>query len=197
MQRRKLVAADVHGNGAVLTSLLSEANYRPGLDQLILLGDYINKGPDSHGTLQTVQELERQGAIVLRGNHEHRLLVTGPQTEEQQMLLRTWAPYLATMRLWYEDEDFIYVHAGIRPGIALASQSPKDLTNIRDAFHHHDTELRKSVVFGHTPTHRLGATPGTVWWQRGKIGIDTGAAQRIALSLVDLTNRIVYAEALR
>lgn len=55
MPQRILVASDIHGHGDALIKLLSEAVYNAETDQLVLLGDYVNNGPDSVGTLRLVQ----------------------------------------------------------------------------------------------------------------------------------------------
>ena len=54
MPQRILVASDIHGHGDALIKL-SEAVYNAETDQLVLLGDYVNNGPDSVGTLRLVQ----------------------------------------------------------------------------------------------------------------------------------------------
>lgn len=72
--KRRLVISDIHGYGEALQRLLGEANYQSEKDQLVLLGDYIHKGPHSFQTLDIVQQLHHQGAIVLRGNHEKKVL---------------------------------------------------------------------------------------------------------------------------
>ena len=38
------------------------------------MGDYVNNGPDSFGTLKLVKRLKRRGALALAGNHEMRWL---------------------------------------------------------------------------------------------------------------------------
>ena len=74
MPQRILVASDIHGHRDALIKLLSEAVYNAETDQLVLLGDYVNNGPDSVGTLRLVQKLVNKGAIALVGNHELRWL---------------------------------------------------------------------------------------------------------------------------
>jgi Calcineurin-like phosphoesterase len=64
--------------------------------------------------------------------------------------------------------DFFFVHAGVRPGIALASQREEDLLWIRDEFLLHEKDFGKVVVHGHTPV----ATPDV---RANRINIDTGA----------------------
>jgi serine/threonine protein phosphatase 1 len=70
--------------------------------------------------------------------------------------------------LSWHDDTYILVHAGVRPGIALAQQRPNDLLRIRGPFLHHPHELGKCVVFGHTPFPKVRR-------EADKIGIDTGA----------------------
>ena len=86
----------------------------------------------------------------------------------------------------------MFVHAGIRPGIPLNRQKPKDLITIRKSFLDKSFPFEKTIVFGHTPTDRLGISCGSLWVNQNKIGIDTGAGHGHYLSLVDLTNRLQY-----
>lgn len=71
---RILAISDIHGHRALLENVLRQASYKPGKDRLFLLGDYIDRGPDSLGTLEMVKELVEGGAVALRGNHEQMLL---------------------------------------------------------------------------------------------------------------------------
>jgi len=64
--------------------------------------------------------------------------------------------------------DYLFVHAGIRPGIAVEEQRQVDLRWIRADFLDHDGELGVRVVHGHTISHRVSE-------QSHRIGIDTGA----------------------
>ena len=64
--------------------------------------------------------------------------------------------------------DYIFVHAGIRPGIALEEQEPFDLRWIRDPFLSDDKEHGFVVVHGHTIVPAVEE-------RRNRIGIDTGA----------------------
>jgi serine/threonine protein phosphatase 1 len=64
--------------------------------------------------------------------------------------------------------DYLFVHAGVRPGVPLAAQSEADLIWIRGPFLDHAGPLGKIVVHGHTP----GQEPVT---RPNRIGIDTGA----------------------
>lgn len=190
---RTLVVSDIHGYANCLRELLAFACYTPGIDQLLLLGDYVNKGPDSEGALRLTRSLVENGAIALMGNNEDKLLRR--QSADPQSLPWLHGELLRFTRklpLWHEDERYIYVHAGLRPGIPLCRQHPADLLGIRSAFYEAPPLTAKTIVFGHTATHVLGATPGRVWAAPSKLGIDTGAGHRLSLSLVDLTSQAVY-----
>ncbi|HET7615356.1 MAG TPA: metallophosphoesterase family protein [Bacillales bacterium] len=67
---RTIVISDIHGEIGKFEKLLEKTEYRPDADQLILLGDYVDRGPDSKRTVEKVMELKKKGAIVLKGNHD-------------------------------------------------------------------------------------------------------------------------------
>jgi serine/threonine protein phosphatase 1 len=64
--------------------------------------------------------------------------------------------------------DYVFVHAGIRPGVPLVDQRPADLRWIRDEFLRARGPLEKLVVHGHTISEEIVELPH-------RIGIDTGA----------------------
>jgi len=72
--KRTLVISDIHGEIDKFTRLLEKVSYNPGQDQLILLGDYVDKGPDTRRVVEKVMQLHREGAIVLKGNHDHMMV---------------------------------------------------------------------------------------------------------------------------
>jgi serine/threonine protein phosphatase 1 len=90
---------------------------------------------------------------------------------------------LATSFGWGE---FLIVHAGIRPGVALPAQQTEDLLWIREEFLDHPHHLGATVIFGHTPhRHIVVELPY-------KIGIDTGCVYGGALSCIVLPEGHVY-----
>src|SRR5437588_408890 len=94
---RVLAIGDIHGCLTALDTLLGFV--RPGPDdQLVFLGDYIDRGPDSKGILDRLVELRKSGTVVcLRGNHEIMMLGhTQHRSGEPLRLMRaicidTWA----------------------------------------------------------------------------------------------------------
>jgi serine/threonine protein phosphatase 1 len=67
---RVLAVGDIHGCHVALTTLLQQVK-PTATDQIIFLGDYIDRGPASRDVIETLLGLSRtQSAIFLRGNHE-------------------------------------------------------------------------------------------------------------------------------
>ncbi len=75
--------------------------------------------------------------------------------------------------------DYVFVHAGIRPGVPLAEQRKSDLRWIRDEFVGQRGDLEKVIVYGHTIYDDID--------ERGsRIGIDTGAYASGKLTAIGL-----------
>lgn len=74
---RTYVVGDLHGERVMLDRLLAELPFIGPEDSLVFLGDYLDRGPDSAGVIETLRRLPEQtvGTLVcLRGNHEDALL---------------------------------------------------------------------------------------------------------------------------
>jgi serine/threonine protein phosphatase 1 len=80
--KRTLVISDIHGEIKLFERLLADVNYNSSQDQLILLGDYIDRGPNSRRVLEKVIELKSDGALVLKGNHED-MMIKALTTDEE------------------------------------------------------------------------------------------------------------------
>jgi len=74
MSARTIAIGDIHGCLAALTTVLGVIEPQAD-DTLILLGDYVDRGPDCRGTIQKLIELAKQCHLVpLLGNHDEMLL---------------------------------------------------------------------------------------------------------------------------
>jgi serine/threonine protein phosphatase 1 len=85
--KRILAISDIHGFYNEFKELLSLAKYNASSDQLILLGDYVDRGPNSREVVLLVKELaEKDGAIVLKGNHDQMFCdwLDNPSMHEDQ-----------------------------------------------------------------------------------------------------------------
>ncbi|MEQ8343946.1 MAG: metallophosphoesterase family protein [Sneathiellaceae bacterium] len=76
--------------------------------------------------------------------------------------------FLKSMVLAHEVGDYLFVHAGIRPGVPMAEQDPQDLLWIREPFLSSTADLGQVVVHGHTISTEVEE-------RSNRIGIDTGA----------------------
>ena len=76
--------------------------------------------------------------------------------------------FLETLAVSHTEGDYLFVHAGVRPGVALDKQRTEDLLWIRDEFLESTRDFGKVVVHGHSITLDPVFRPN-------RIGIDTGA----------------------
>ena len=213
---RLYAIGDVHGCldklEAVDCAIGADLSARPPQDfRTILIGDYVDRGPDSHGVLAWLRD---RGAALriraLRGNHE--ALMTAFLAEPEGAAHAVWLGnggestlasfgleprgafggddvrsrrrLAAALRAALDDDGlsevlggletalpvggYVFVHAGLRPGLPLEAQDPEDLLWIRDPFLGSSADFGAVVVHGHTPTRHVDLR-----WNR--IGIDTGA----------------------
>ena len=86
----------------------------------------------------------------------------------QEVLPESHLEFYRSLKLSVAFGDYLFVHAGVKPGVPLAAQSEADLIWIRGPFLNHADPFGKIVVHGHTP----GKEPVT---RSNRIGIDTGA----------------------
>lgn len=125
--------SDIHGCHRTFRALLDRLSLTTG-DQLFLLGDFVNKGPDARGVLDTILELRQHGHEVhcIRGNHDEVLLDLqvnkryrrAPQIFGAHHTLKSFgvdraedipAPYLEFLEeldTWMSWENYLFVHAG-------------------------------------------------------------------------------------
>ncbi|WP_211259389.1 metallophosphoesterase [Belnapia moabensis] len=97
--------------------------------------------------------------------------------------------FVEALALMHREGGYLFVHAGIRPGVPLKAQSPDDLIRIRGGFLDSEADLGLVVIHGHTPTQ------GPVL-RRNRIGIDTGAAYGRELTCLVLeANRMAFLQA--
>jgi len=72
---RILAISDIHGCLNTFKAILQQINYTKA-DQLFLIGDFIDRGPDSKGVIDHIWDLQAQGFSItcIKGNHEQMLL---------------------------------------------------------------------------------------------------------------------------
>ncbi|GBC63274.1 metallophosphatase [Desulfonema ishimotonii] len=205
---------DIHGCFDQLSELmvrvLEEMN--ADRDTLVFLGDYIDRGPASVEVVEYLIRLRASlpNTVFLKGNHEemlqnyldgldkHTYLINGGRKTLEGYLAhrdaegRDGGPipeehleFFLSLSDSYQTEKYIFVHAGLRPGVPPDQQVPADMLWIRDRFVRSDYDFGKQVVFGHTPFK-------TPLVQFNKIGIDTGAVYGNVLTCVRLPRTVFF-----
>jgi serine/threonine protein phosphatase 1 len=175
-------------------------------DRVVLLGDMIDRGPDSAGVIEYVREHPQ--IIAIKGNHEQMAIQS---LQERRIELNTtwmakggastWGSYIVAAKgdlhrakltfaedcAWMADlpshivlDDWRLVHAGYHPRIDLDSQDEKTLLWIRRAFFKHDEAIddKRCILFGHTPTTKFKRS-GQI--AHSKIILDDGRPSWVAL----------------
>jgi serine/threonine protein phosphatase 1 len=198
---RRFATTDLHGCLRTFRYLVEqELRLRPA-DHLYLLGDYVNKGPDSGGVLDYIMQLQGFGYQVycLRGNHEQELLdaryARGDEPwrtpTERNMTLASFGvtqlrdlptryiEWLAALPLQLELPDFVLVHAGFNFALPVADMR-RDTYSIlyTKQFVFDPSRLAgKRLLHGHVPTP-VAEVRAAVADRAGAIGLDTGCAYR-------------------
>jgi hypothetical protein len=145
---RTIIVGDVHGCRSELEGLLDRVAFASG-DQLVFVGDLVARGPDSLGVLDVAR---RTGAIVVRGNHEQKLLdwrdarnawmrgeaaAKPPIGRMHRDIARSLRPVdwklIETAPLFVDlpEHGARVVHAGLVPGLPIDAQNPQTLMRIR------------------------------------------------------------------
>lgn len=193
---RRIAIGDVHGCVKTLRAMVEDRIQWTTDDRLILLGDYVNKGPDSKGVLDYVAELqamtsESGNVITLRGNHDDIILrkyvqpgwVRGSGRPGIAATLRSFGvdhvseipmPYiqqLEKLQMLHQEHDYICVHASFD----TADENPfTDYESMLwDRIEAVDMQVTggRRVLCGHTPQTEPEIRSRV---ERGKIIIDGG-----------------------
>lgn len=91
-----------------------------------------------------------------------------PREEWEAALPAAHVAWLRGLAMTYREGDYLFVHAGIRPGVDLDAQTRDDLVSMRQPFLSSEQDFGVIVVHGHS------ATP-SVQIAANRIGVDTGA----------------------
>lgn len=213
MTRHIYAIGDIHGCADKLRRLIGQLDIDPERDQLVFVGDYIDRGSASFEVVEYVLGLKTtlRDVVFLKGNHEQMLqdylsgpdkltfLINGGQATLDSYLRHRQNPrapvipprhqaFFKGLRLFHETENYIFVHAGLKPKVPLDRQDPRDLLWIRSRFIDSDADFGKPVVFGHTPFPEPLV-------QANKIGIDTGAVYGHQLTCVKLPDLVFFQSA--
>lgn len=148
--KRTLLISDIHGELTLFEELLKKASFNEQEDQLVLLGDYIDRGPSSKDVLNKVAYLKSQGAQVLMGNHEQIMLdvFENENKYDWDFWLNT-AGGLATMRSYGFSETDVK-KAGTLENFSLIPFLTKEIIQHLEFIRHLDTVIEQGeFIFVH------------------------------------------------
>ena len=210
MGGRTIVVGDIHGCYDELMALLEKANFSE-TDRVVAVGDLVTKGPKNREVLQQFMTDSRFSSVI--GNHELQLRrrwsgedvdLKAAQKEAHKELKGesdAYTSFLNRLPFMIDLDTHLVVHAGLRPGVELHSQTTSDLTKIRTLGGDRESEEgtpwyhvyhgEKIVLFGHWPAPEP---------RRGKraIGLDTGCVYGYNLTAYIIeTDEFVSVKALR
>ncbi|MBD1397392.1 serine/threonine protein phosphatase [Pontibacter sp. JH31] len=187
--------SDIHGCARTFKALVLEQLQLNKTDELYLLGDYVNKGPDSKGVIDFILHLQKQHYQVncLRGNHDQMLLKAASKGEaalnltelEKRMVLQSfgmhdfkklppvYANFIDSLPYYLELPDYFLVHAGFDFNQDDLFRDKEAMLNIRN-YKVDPTRLsNKRLVHGHTPVP-LHAIKKSAIHQNQKMNLDAG-----------------------
>jgi serine/threonine protein phosphatase 1 len=204
---------DIHGCLDKLKELMDKLIIDRQSDTLVFIGDYIDRGKYSREVVDYLIGLKSdyKNIVFLQGNHEQMFMNYLDGVNEGLYLgnggratLESYAislfdniaqrkakipedhwNFFQSLLPYYETDQYIFVHAGLREELPLKEQAIDDLLWIRFEFIANENDFGKTVVFGHTPMRDLMVNTN-------KIGIDTGAVYGGKLTCVELPDIKIY-----
>ncbi len=216
---RLYVVGDLHGTLSETASLLDHLQKKQTLnqtDQVVFVGDYIDRGYESCSLVNYLIDFAKDfpNTKFLKGNHEDMFLDFmglggtfgsnfirngGAQTlisygfDQKDDINEIFAKFPPNHIEFFQSlkrivcyDKFIVAHAGLNPLRDLTSQRDEDLFWIRDEFIMSKHSFDKTIVFGHTPFKTIFND------YPSKLGIDTGLVYGNMLSCVELTQNLVF-----
>ena len=203
---RLLAIGDLHGYAEPLQVLLDQVGPGPE-DTLVFLGDYVDKGPDVAGGLEILLGLaDRCHGVFLRGNHDQMLLeacrdesrfadweyLDGSAETLRSYGVATTRELCETLpdrhleflehrcRRYFETEEFLFVHGGIRAQVDPAEEDLGWLqwAKLSEAAPHFSG---RTVVCGHT-----AQDSGQIADLGHTLCVDTGITKGRFLTCLDL-----------
>ena len=201
---RQIVVADIHGCLKTFKHLIHDTLQIRKDDQVIMLGDYISRGPSSAGVIDHIMHLQNSGYLIypLRGNHEQKLLDTihAEKTEFENYIhnLRLeglvsnatikprYYDFFYQLPYFYQLDNYLLVHGGFN----FNSPDPfKDYTSMLWIKDYEPDPLHLSdytIIHGHQP-HYLETIKERIQNRSLRIPLDNGIAHNKYHPRLDVT----------
>ena len=170
---RIFAIGDIHGCNEALQKMLFEKIKIEKTDDVYCIGDYIDRGPDSKGVIDTILQLRKEGYHIhtLRGNHEQMMMDSvndkdglklwkrngGDKTLESfgiesfTDLAEEYKQFFYDTELYLTHGDYIFVHAGLNFNEPDIFEDKEAMLWIRDFEPYQAALGEKILIHGHTP----------------------------------------------
>lgn len=170
----KYVLTDLHGCLKTFERMIEKIGFSQG-DELYILGDLIDRGPNSKGVIDLIWKLQSEGYTIecIRGNHDQMMLSSYQNMDWQ----RTWLfnggwttvesfqvdalkdipseyfHFIKNMGFYLEIDNYILVHAGLSFKTDMPLEDAQAMMWTRKWYNDIDYEWLKDriIIHGHTP----------------------------------------------
>ena len=215
---RLIAIGDIHGQARKLALLLEQV-HPTDRDQLVLLGDYIDRGPDSHGVIEQLLQLRADlpRTVFLRGNHELMLLNALVETSFHELMPSSGLESYSNLQLYLFNGGHATLASyevqglGELPEEHLAFIRQTRLYFRKDGFlfvhagARNDMPLEQQDEYtllwerhsapGENEVHVVGHTPtadGLPLFEAGRYSLDTGAGFGGSLTACEVNTRQIW-----
>ena len=178
---RILAVSDIHGEHSKFLKLLKKAEYDPKQDLLIVCGDMIDRGTENLDMIKICIDLQKNGAIILKGNHEQfaQECIRDMLLERPSEALQLWVNhnggrntydellnlsktklkdilnFFSNLPFYFTFENYIFTHASANTKNPIEENEEDDTVWVEDIFYYKPAYKDKIMIFGHTPTWLL------------------------------------------
>lgn len=192
---RRFAISDIHGCFKTFEALLSQIHLKKE-DQLFLLGDYVNRGPDSAAVIDYILSLKEEhfNIYCLRGNHDQLILDTERKKpgklrkvleeyhsegllNKKECIKTPYRNFIESCLYYIEVDEYFLVHAGFDFHADHPFENFKAMMNITKFKAKKSFLNGKKVIHGHNPKE-LSKIMNKIKKGKRRIHIDNGCANK-------------------
>lgn len=208
MPNRLFAIGDIHGCFNSFQNLIENHLTLEKNDLLILLGDYIDRGPNSKEVINYILELQSQGYNItpLMGNHEAMLLeaITSHSKSSSWIqnggdstlssfgvkqpidIAENYIHFFSNLPYFHSIDEYLFVHAGFNDSILNPFEDTNTMLRQSSEQYNHPQLANRTIIHGHRPTE-ISHTQRQIQLELKVINIDTGCVYRNSKKLGRLT----------
>jgi serine/threonine protein phosphatase 1 len=208
--------SDIHGCSQTFTALLDKIAFSKS-DSLYLLGDYIDRGPNSKGVIDQILKLTEEGYRVhcLRGNHEQMMLdgltdnnkkcaweMAGGKeallsfgVDDLSEIPEKYIRFFHNLEYYFEADGYILVHAGLNFWKTGRLEDKTSMLWSRSWYDDIDYEWlgERIIIHGHTPQSRMESDEQLAFIQTQRyLNIDNGCVFAHRVRGMDMGNLLAF-----